>query len=117
MTTNAVFTCIAEPTKQLLEQSARLLMSLRWFGGSLAQARFVLGCTAPIPRQALELFDDYQAEMTTVERYDPTHGHSNKIALLDSPILAGHDVVVLLDCDTVFVQDPARWLSRDLVAI
>jgi len=117
MTTNAVFTCIAEPTKQLLEQSARLLMSLRWFGGSLAQARFVLGCTAPIPRQALELFYDYQAEMTTVERYDPTHGHSNKIALLGSPILAGHDIVVLLDCDTVLVQDPVRWLSRDLVAI
>jgi hypothetical protein len=117
MTTNAVFTCIAEPTKQLLEQSARLLMSLRWFGGSLAQARFVLGCTGPIPQQARELFYDYHAEVTTVERYDPTHGHSNKIALLGSPILAGHDIVVLLDCDTVLVQDPVRWLNRDAIAI
>jgi hypothetical protein len=117
MTPNAVFTCIAEPTNQLLEQSARLLMSLRWFGGSLAQARFVLGCTGPRPQQALELFDDYEAEMTTVERYDPTHGHSNKIALLDSPIFAQHDIVVLLDCDTVLVQDPARWLNRDVVGI
>ena len=117
MTTNAVFTCIAEPTNQLLEQSARLLMSIRWFGGSLGQARFVLGCTGPIPQTALELFDHYGAEVVMVERYDPTHGHSNKIALLGSPILAGHDIVVLLDCDTVLVQDPARWLSRDLVAI
>src|SRR5213596_3500908 len=74
MTPDAVFTCIAEPTNQLLEQSARLLMSLRWFGGSLAQARFVLGCTGPIPRGALELFDDYGAEVVTVERYDLTHG-------------------------------------------
>jgi len=117
MTPNAVFTCIAEPTNQLLEQSARLLMSLRWFGGSLAQARFVLGCTGPIPQQALELLDHYQAETTTIERYDPTHGHSNKIALLGSPIFAGHDIVVLLDCDTVLVQDPARWLNREVVAI
>ena len=117
MTPNAVFTCIAEPTNQLLEQSARLLMSLRWFGGSLAQARFVLGCTGPIPQQALELFDHYGAEVATVERYDPTHGHSNKIALLGSPILAGHDLVVLLDCDTVIVQDPARWFNQDAVAI
>jgi hypothetical protein len=117
MTPSAVFTCIAEPTNQLLEQSARLLMSLRWFGGSLAQARFVLGCTGPIPQQALELFDHYGAEVATVERYDPTHGHSNKIALLGSPILAGHDLVVLLDCDTVIVQDPARWFNQDAVAI
>jgi hypothetical protein len=116
MTTNAVFTCIAEPTKRFLEQSARLLMSVRWFGGSLGQARFVLGCTGPVPRAALELFDHYGAEVITVERYDLTHGHSNKIALLASPILAGHDIVVLLDCDTVVVQDPAPWLDPRAVA-
>lgn len=116
MTTNTVFTCIAEPTKRFLEQSARLLMSVRWFGGSLAQARFVLGCTGPVPRDALDLFDHYDAEVVTVERYDPAHGHSNKIALLGSPILAGHDIVVLLDCDTVLVQDPAPWLDPRTVA-
>ena len=97
MTLNVVFTCIAEPTKQFLEQSARLLMSLRWFGGSLAQARFVLGCTGPIPSEPLELFNTYQAEITTVERYDPSHGHSNKVGLLGSSKLAGHEIVVLLD--------------------
>lgn len=116
MTPNAVFTCVAEPTKQFLEQSARLLMSVRWFGGSLAQARFVLGCTGLIPRGALELFDHYGAEVVTVERYDLTHGHSNKIALLGSPILAGHDIVVLLDCDTVLVQDPVPWFDLGAVA-
>jgi hypothetical protein len=92
-------------------------MSLRWFGGSLAQARFVLGCTGPIPQEPLKFFNEYRAEIATIERYDLTHGHSNKIALLGSPILAGHDIVVLLDCDTVIVQDPARWLNRDAVAI
>jgi hypothetical protein len=117
MTPNVVFTCIAEPTKQFLEQSARLLMSLRWFGGSVAQARFVLGCTGPIPSEPLELFNRYKAEITTVERYDPSHGHSNKVALLGSSILAGHDTVVLLDCDTLIVQDPARWLNVDAVAL
>jgi hypothetical protein len=116
MTTNAVFTCVTEPTKRLLEQSARLLMSVRWFGASMAQARFVLGCTGPIPREALTLFDHYGAEVVTIERYDLTHGHSNKIALLGSPILAGHDIVVLLDCDTVVVQDPAPWLDPRAVA-
>src|SRR5437879_4278647 len=116
MTTNAVFTCVIEPTKRFLEQSARLLMSIRWFGGSLAQARFVLGCTGPIPREALELFDHYRAEIEMIERYDLAHGHSNKIAILGSPILAGHDIVVLLDCDTLVVQDPAPWLDPKAVA-
>src|SRR5215471_17246711 len=116
MTTNAVFTCVAEPTKLLLEQSARLLMSIRWFGGSLAQARFVLGFTGPVPPAALQFFGYYGAEVVPVQRYDPTHGHSNKIALLRSPILAGRDFVVLLDCDTVVVQDPSRWLDRRAVA-
>src|SRR4029077_11226524 len=116
MTTKAVFTCVTAPTKRFLEQSARLLMSVRWFGGSLGQARFVLGCTGPVPRAALELFDHYDAEVVTIERYDLTHGHSNKIALLGSPILEGHDIVVLLDCDTVVVQDPAPWLDPRAVA-
>ncbi len=116
MTTNTVFTCVAEPTGRFLEQSARLLMSIRWFGGSLAQARFVLGCTGPIPQAALDLFDHYGAEVVTIQRYDRAHGHSNKIALLGSPILAGHDIVVLLDCDVVLVRDPAPWLDLGAVA-
>ena len=117
MTINAVFTCIAEPTNEFLEQSARLLMSLRWFGGSLAQGRFVLASTGAVPQGVRELFGHYGAEVVSIERYDLTHGHSNKIALLRSSILAGHDVVVLLDCDTLLVRDPARWLNPDVVAI
>jgi hypothetical protein len=114
---NTVFACVAEPTKQFLEQSARLLMSVRWFGGSYAEARFVLACTGPVPQEALKLADHYGAEVITIQRYHPTHGHSNKIVLLGSPVLAGHDIVVLLDCDTLLVQDPARWLNVDAVAL
>src|SRR5436305_583301 len=117
MSPNVVFTCIAEPTNQFLEQTARLLMSLRWFGGSLAQARFVVGCTGSIPQEPLKFFNEHRAEIITVERYDQTHGHSNKISLLGSRVLSGHDIVVVLDCDTVIVQDPARWLNRGAVAI
>ena len=116
MTPDTVFTCVAEPTKRFLEESARLLMSVRWFGGSLGQARFVLGCTGPVPPEALKLFDHLGAEIITIGRYDLTHAHSNKIALLSSPTLAGHDMVVLLDCDTLLVQDPGLWLDQTLVA-
>src|SRR5438876_11320714 len=111
MTTNAVFTCIAEPTKRFLEQTARLLMSVRWFGGSLAQVRIVLGRTGPIPRAARELFDRYGAEIVTDERYDPTHDHSNKTALLGSLIFAGHDIVEPSACETELVQHTPSCLN------
>jgi hypothetical protein len=111
VTIDVVFTCITEPTKKFLDQSARLLMSLRWFGGSVGNARFVLGTTGPIPQEALKLFRRYGAEIVTIQRYAANHGPSNKIALLQSPALAGHDVVVLIDCDTIIVQDPTPWLE------
>jgi hypothetical protein len=113
---SVVFACVAEPTKQFLEQSARLLMSVRWFGGSSAKARFVLACTGPVPQEALKLFDHYGAEVVTIQRYHLNHGHSNKIVLLGSPVMAGHDIVVLLDCDTLLVQDPGPWLDQTVVA-
>ena len=113
---NVVFTCVTEPTRKYLDQSARLLMSLRWFGGSVANARFVLGTTGPIPEEAAGVFRRYGAEVVLVERYDASHGPSNKVSLLKHPALAGHDVVVLIDCDTVVVQDPARWLAVPGVA-
>jgi hypothetical protein len=108
---NVVFTCVTEPTKKYLDQSARLLMSLRWFGGTLANARFVLGTTGPIPEEAARLFSRYGAQVVLVERYADEHGPSNKVSLLKSPALAGQDVVVLIDCDTIVVRDPAPWLN------
>lgn len=113
---SVVFACITEPTKKFLDQSARLLMSLRWFGGSLSRARFVLGTTGPIPSEAARLFHQYGADTVVIPRYSSVHGPSNKIPLLRSPALAGHDVVALLDCDTVIVRDVAPWLKVSGVA-
>lgn len=110
-TTNVVFTCITEPTGKYLDQSARLLLSLRWFGGDLARSRFVLGTTGTLPDDAARFFDRFGGEVAVVERFDPSHGESNKISLIGSSVLEGHDVVALLDCDTVIVRDPSRWLS------
>jgi len=111
-----VFTCVADPDQTFLDQSARLLMSLRWFGGSVAGARFVIGCTGAVPAAASRLFDRFGAEVVHVDRYDASHGPGNKIALMGHPALAGHHVVALLDCDTLVVRDPAPWLDVDGVA-
>ena len=111
MPADVLFCCVTEPEKKFLEQSARLLMSLRWFGGSVAQCHFVLGCTGSVPAEAAALFHRYRAEIISVRSYDTRHGPSNKIALLASPELAGCEFVVLLDCDTLIVQDPSTWLE------
>jgi hypothetical protein len=108
---NVVFACVAEPNVKYLDQAMRLLLSLRWFGGSLAHSRFVLGTTGAIPLEYRRVFDQYRAEVVPVPRFDIRHGPSNKISLMKSPELAGHDSVVVMDCDTVIVRDPARWIQ------
>jgi hypothetical protein len=114
---DVVFTCVTEPTKEFLDQSARLVLSLRWFGGRVADARFVLGCTGPLPASVAAFFRQHRVEIIHVERHDASHGPSNKISLLAAKELAGHDTIALLDCDTVIVRDPSEWLTpRGLAA-
>jgi hypothetical protein len=108
MSSKVVFACAAGPGCERLAQAARLLMSLRWFGGSVANARFVVGCAEPMPGEASGLFRHFGADVVTIPAGDaPSH----RIALLHSPAVAGHGVLVLLDPDAIVLGDPARWLG------
>jgi hypothetical protein len=113
MSSNAVFACAAGPGAERLAGAARLLMSLRWFGGSVANARFVLACADPIPDEASGLFRHYRADVVRIP-FDPSS--SCRIALLKSPAVAGHGMVVLLDPNMIILGDPAAWLDLSGVA-
>lgn len=53
------------------------------------------------------------AAIEPVSRQRP---HLNKLAQLRSAFLAGADLAVLCDCDTLFVADPRPYLARDMLA-
>lgn len=110
-----VIGCVAENSARHLAQARRLVQSLRWFGGSLAGARMlvcVVGGMAPEERAALERAG---AEVRTVERFDRRNGSANKLQLYAEALATGARGLLLLDCDTAIVGDPAPLLAAGAV--
>lgn len=106
-----VFGCTADNNPKYLAQAVRLAQSLRWFGGQLADAPLVVCAVESIPSDCRHRLEQLGARVRVVPRVSSQHGHSNKLRLLEMPELRQFDTVVLLDCDTVLVQDPRPWLD------
>jgi hypothetical protein len=56
-------------------------------------------------------FQRHGARVFSIERFDGSHGPSNKLNFFEIDELDDYDTIVLLDCDTIVVQDPSPWLS------
>ena len=106
-----VMGCVTEPVPKYLQQAARLLLSIRWFAGRVANTPFILCTTGKLPAAAESFFIAHGAEIVAVERFSDKHGPSNKIRFLELPLLDDWQHILLLDCDTVLTQDPAAYLS------
>jgi hypothetical protein len=105
------FGCVTESSDRFLQQSARLLLSLRWFGGPVHDAAFFLCVVGDLPAPARRFFEKYGARIVPVERFSPAHGPSNKLRFLELDELDAWTHAVLLDCDTLIVQDPSAWVQ------
>lgn len=104
--------CVAEATPKFLDQALRLLHSLRWFGGMLRDARFIVGVVGnkiePAYRDKLEALN---ADVRFVERFSEAHPQSNKLKFLELEETFAADRTLLLDCDTIVVRDPSPFLT------
>jgi len=90
---------------------------VRWFGGALKDADInvcVVGDIEPDYRLALESLG---ARINIVPRFDPANPLFNKIQLFRLPSLELYDALFYLDCDTIVVQDPSRFLSSSVLRI
>ncbi len=104
--------CVAENTPKYLSQALRLLQSVRWFGGSIANATFRICAIESIDASFKSHFESYGATVRIVPRYDIKSPVTNKIRFLQQDDVRDYDTVVLLDCDTIIVQDPSRYLTE-----
>ena len=84
--------CVAGNDPRSLGQALRLVQSIRWFGGELANARVVVCVAGGLDPSFLQAFEGYGAEVRTLSSAD--------------------EGLLLLDCGTVVVQDPLPWLRR-----
>lgn len=105
-----VIGCVTEPIPKYLQQASRLLLSLRWFGGKIADSPFILCTTGELSTETELFFKRYGAEIVLIERVSHEHGPSNKIRFLELNLLDKWEHILLLDCDTVIVRDPSEFL-------
>lgn len=108
---NLVIGCVAENTPRYLSQALRLVQSVRWFGGEMAVARFIVCVVGEVDVSYRDSFEQYSAEVRTVDRFSVKHPQSNKIRFLQQSDLKQYKHVLLLDCDTIVVQDPTPHLK------
>lgn len=109
--TNIVVGCVAENTSKYLSQALRLLQSLRWFGGEIANAKFIVCVVEGIDTAYRQAFQRYSAEVRIVERFNEKHPQSNKLRFLQQEDLKNYRNILLLDCDIIVVQDPSSFLQ------
>ncbi len=101
-----VVACATEDTPKYLGQTLRLVQSIRWFGGELSRARVDAGA-----RRALSALG---ADTRIVPRSGIRNGPANRLQLVDALLGGPEQNFLLLDCDTLVVQDPLPLLRRDV---
>ena len=104
--THIVVGCVADNSQKYLDQALRLLQSWRWFAGKLANFDFHVCVVDDLPATYREKYESYGAQVHIVSRFSDHHPQSNKLRFLELPLLHGASRVILLDCDTVVVQEP-----------
>jgi len=83
---------------------------LRWFGGAQADAHFFLAVVGSLSKEEKSFFVKHGAEIFCVSPLDERHGPSNKLRFFELSQLDRYHHIVLLDCDTIVVQDPSSWV-------
>jgi hypothetical protein len=106
-----VIGCVTEPVAKYLQQAARLLLSLRWFGGKIANAPFILCTTGELSTGTEAFFAKYGAQIILIDRFSEDHGPSNKLRFFELGLLDEYEHILLLDCDTIIVRDPSQFLE------
>ena len=104
---------LTENTSRNLTQAIRLLRSIRWFGGELAEARVVVCGVGTLESGAHATLLALGAEVRTVSRFHPANPTANKLQLLAELLEAPEEILFLLDCDTIIVRDPLPYLRAD----
>ena len=103
--------CVADNDPKFLDQALRLLQSWRWFGGALASADFHVCVIDSVDTRYRQMYERYGATVHVAPRFSSNHPPSNKLRFLELMKNGDVDRVVLLDCDTLIVQEPLRLLA------
>jgi hypothetical protein len=108
---DVVLGCVADNTPKYLSQALRLVQSVRWFGGPMADAAFIVGIVDAVDAAFRDAFERHGATVRIVRRFHRANPFPNKLRLLELPELDAFGTTVLLDCDTIVVRDVLPLLT------
>ncbi len=81
------------------------MLSLRQFGGSLAQAPMLVNVVGGAERSFVKAMDQLDAEVKIVDPVDRRRPSSNKLRMLELAEEHDFDVLIALDCDVIVKGD------------
>lgn len=110
--TRVLFGCVTDNTPKYLSQALRLLQSVRWFSGVFKQSDMLICVVGDIDTEHVDMFQTLGATLRAVPCFHPLHSHSNKIQFFLQPDIYNYDMLILMDCDTLIVQDPFHFLNK-----
>jgi hypothetical protein len=115
MTPRPLFSCIAENDGAWTEKVASLILSLRTFGGSVADAPFVVNVVGDVSSTFAARVAELGAETRIVTRSAEGVPPTIKVEMLELVDEYDFDVLVALDCDVIVTGDIAPFLSSSTV--
>lgn len=110
---SVAFSCVIDRDPRFVFQAARLLLSLRWFGGRLSNAPFYLCSTSKLSAEAKDFFIRHGCRLSYCEPFDSRRPliPSNKLRGLEISDLKKFEHVILIDSDILIVQDPSHYCA------
>ena len=105
---------VTENTPKFLGQALRLLQSIRWFGGELAQSHVVVAVVEQVDARARRSLERFDADIRIVTRFHPANPTANRLQMIAELRDVPEPHFLLLDSDTLVVRDPLPLLRRDV---
>lgn len=109
--------CVAENRPAWLDRVESLVLSLRAFGGSLADAELVVNVVGGIDGGRAARLVELGARVRVVERVDEHNPFANKLRMLE---LAGEfefGALLALDCDVAIAADPSAHIREESIGV
>ncbi len=110
-----LFSCVGENRPDWHAKMENLVLSIRRFGGSLADAPVVVNVVGGAGTELIAAMDRLDAEVRVVEAVDRRRPTSNKLRMFE--LGADHDFEVLaaIDCDIVVKGDLAAEIRPEVL--
>lgn len=111
-----LLSCVSENRPGWYDKVYNLVLSVRSFGGSLADERVVVNFVDGADPEVARSLEGLGAEVRVVERFDARTPYANKLRMLELAKEREFDVLVALDCDTIVVGDLGDQVPPDRIA-